>query len=201
MGYTACQNAQEKDFSQGNIGVGCGATVGKITGMENSMPGGVGQASVQLEGGCIVSALVVVNALGDVIDPQSNAILAGARDKSTGEFINTMAFLKTNASKLQAMWGGNTTLAVVATNANLTKVQAAKVAQMAHDGFARAINPVHTKFDGDTIFAMSCGNLEVDEMILGAVAAEVVAESIINAVHAANPQHSPGPCGPQNQTR
>ncbi|KAA3656500.1 MAG: peptidase S58 family protein [Calditrichaeota bacterium] len=190
MGYTACQNARETDVSQGKIGVGCGATVGKITGMENSMPGGVGQASLQLDGGCIVSALVVVNALGDVFDAQNNAIIAGARNKSTGEFINTMAYLQANASKLKAMWAGNTTLAVVATNAKLTKVQAAKVAQMAHDGFARAINPVHTTFDGDTIFAMSCGDLDVDDMVIGAAAAEVVEQSILNGVRAANSPES-----------
>ncbi|KAA3618817.1 MAG: peptidase S58 family protein [Calditrichaeota bacterium] len=185
MGYQACQNAILDESSNGQIGAGCGATVGKVLGMEMSMAGGIGQASTQIDGGCIVSALSVVNALGDIIDPQKNKIVAGARDKKSGHFINSTAWLQGNAGKLKEMWG-NTTLAVIATNAKLTKLQATKVAQMAHDGFARVINPVHTKFDGDTIFAISCGDIEVEEMVVGTVAAEVVAQSIVKAVRVAN---------------
>ncbi len=185
MGYAACKNARADDAGRGKIGAGCGATVGKLLGMDMASTGGIGQASVLLDGGCIVSALSVVNALGDVIDPVTNKIIAGAQDKSTGEFIDSLAWLKTNAGKMSDLWG-NTTLAVVATNAKLSKLQAAKVAQMAHDGFARAINPVHTKFDGDTIFTLSCGEIELDEMVVGAVAAEIVTQAIVDAVKVAN---------------
>ena len=185
MGFAACENATADDVTRGQRGVGAGATIGKLLGMDSASEGGIGQASAQLDGGCIVSALAVVNALGDVIDPATNRIIAGARDKNSGKFIDSLAWLKANAGTLQNLWG-NTTLAVVATNARLNKVQATKVAQMAHDGLARAINPVHTKFDGDTIFALSCGEIELDEMVVGAVAADVVSQAVVNAAMVAN---------------
>lgn len=185
MGFAACENAVVDDLTQGQFGAGTGATIGKLTGMESACAGGIGQASGQLDGGCVVAALAVVNALGDVVDAASGQIIAGARDKQTGQFIDSLAWLKANAATLKKLWG-NTTLAVVATNARLNKVQATKVAQMAHDGFARCIRPVHTKFDGDTIFALSCGEIEIDEMVVGAVAAEIVAQAVVNAARVAN---------------
>jgi len=181
MGYEACLNASTGHVPQGSVGAGTGATVGKILGMEGCMKGGVGTSSIRLPGGIVVGAIVVVNALGDVVDPQTGRILAGARDPKTGEFINTWRFmLKGNATKDATF--GNTTVGVVATNAYLTKEQANKVASMAHDGLALTIRPVHTMLDGDTIFALSTGQIEGDVTVIGTAAAEAIARAVINAV-------------------
>lgn len=185
MGYTAAANALRTDSANGLAGVGMGATVGKVLGMENCMLGGIGQASELIGDEVVIAALVVVNAFGDVVDPHSGKIIAGAR-AAGGKFANTMHLLRQNASSFTTAWRSNTTLAVVATNAALSKEEVTKIAQMTHDGLARAISPVHTLVDGDIAFALSCGDKKCNSMIVGAVAAEVVARSIVRAVRASN---------------
>lgn len=185
MGYEACLAATEKETPIGNVGVGTGATVGKIMGYECSMKGGVGTYSVTLDKGIIVGALTVVNALGDVIDPNTGRIVAGARDPDTKEFLETVKVM-TESYDQTILAPTNTTLSVVATNAALSKEQANKVAQMAHNGLARTIRPCHTMVDGDTIFALSLDDRKADTSVIGAVAAEVVATSVLQAVREAN---------------
>ena len=185
-GYQACTQATAEPVTQGNAGAGAGATVGKMAGPSFMMKGGLGSASTLLSDGTLVGALVVVNALGDVIDPQTQQVVAGAR-KPTGD-----GFLATNPF-------GNTTIAVVATNASLTKAHVNKIAQMAHDGIAQAIRPAHTMFDGDTIFALALGpksHIITDTTIaasqvstIGAAAATTLARAIINAVRQATNLH------------
>jgi L-aminopeptidase/D-esterase-like protein len=192
MGYQACQNASSDRPQEGNFGAGMGATVGKILGMAGAMKSGVGTASVNLGGGAIVGAIVAVNPLGDVVDPTSGRILAGARSTkigpvrvgAEGPFADTMEVMKSLAGKVVMRFAsrGNTVIGVVATNAQLTKEEANKVAQMSHDGIARAVRPAHTMLDGDTLFAISTGSKKVDVNIVGAYGAEVVAQSIVNAV-------------------
>lgn len=181
MGYQACLNASAGDVPQGSVGAGTGATVGKILGMECCMKGGVGTSSIRLPGGIVVGAIVVVNALGDVVDPKTGRILAGARHPKTGAFIDTWKFI-IEGNALKNAVPGNTTIGVVATNARLTKEQANKVAAMAHDGLALAVRPVHTMLDGDTLFALSTGKFECDVNVIGIAAAEAVARAVVNAV-------------------
>jgi len=183
-GYQACLAATQDPVSEGTVGAGTGATVGKILGMGLATKGGLGSASLCLEKGLIVGALAVVNAFGDVIDPQTATVLAGPRRPDGSGFHRTMDILK-GGQPLAGAPGSNTTLAVVATNAPLTKEQANKVAQMAHDGLARAICPVHTMFDGDVVFALSLGKAmgsSPDVTLVGALAAEVVSLAIGRAV-------------------
>ena len=192
MGYAACRSASGGPVEEGNVGAGTGATVGKLFGLEWAMKGGLGTASVELGGGAIVAALVAVNAFGDVVDPSSGRILAGARQPGGG-FVNTalalqeMAFKETvpGASEVPGTFPTNTTISVVATDARLTKAQATKLAQMAHDGLARAVRPAHTLFDGDTIFALSLGEKEAPLNALGAAAAMAVEEAILRGIRAA----------------
>ncbi len=195
MGYLACQNASKDPPEEGNAGAGMGATLGKILGMAGAMKSGIGTASHDLGGGAFVGAIIAVNPFGDVIDPMSGEILAGARPAKLGpmrfggdaRFADTMAVMKGMAGKMVLRFAsrGNTVIGVVATNAQLTKEEVNKVAQMAHDGIARAIRPAHTMLDGDTLFALSTGGKSVDVNIVGAYAAEVVAEAIVRAVWAA----------------
>ncbi|MBC8531502.1 P1 family peptidase [Gehongia tenuis] len=177
MGYEACQNAGE-DVPQGRVGAGCGATVGKILGMEGAMDSGIGTASIHLPGGAVVSALIAVNALGDVVDHNTGEILAGAR--LAGQFIGTAEAMLT--APPQGGQGANTTIGVVATNVALDKAHANRLASVAHDGLALSIRPVHTPHDGDTLFALSKGEAEADFTVLCAAAAEVCARAIENAV-------------------
>lgn len=195
MGYQACVAAGSGPTAQGNVGVGTGATVGKILGMGQAMKSGVGTASLDIGGGVIVGALVAVNAFGDVIDPATNTILAGARTIHTGPialgasdyFADTLATFRGLIGRTAMGFAAraNTVVGVVATNAKLNKEEANKVAQMAHDGLARAIRPAHTLFDGDTIFALATGDRPADVNIVGAFAAEVFAQAILNGVRAA----------------
>lgn len=186
MGYLACLNADSGPVQEGNVGAGTGATVGKILGMDMCMKSGVGTASIRVtaRGNVTVGAIAVVNALGDVVDPRTGNIVAGARDPGTGKFINTVRRMTSPGPKLK-QGVGNTTIGVVATNARLSKAGATKVAQMAHDGLARAIRPVHTMADGDTIFALSIGNAAANLNVIGTAAAEVIAEAVTRAVKAA----------------
>lgn len=195
MGYLACQNASKDPPQEGNVGAGMGAKVGSILGMAGAMKSGIGSASRDLGGEAVVGALIAVNAFGDVVDPASGEILAGARPAKLGpmrlggdaRFADTLSVMKGMAGKLALRFAsrGNTVIGVVATNAQLTKEEVNKVAQMAHDGIARAIRPAHTMLDGDTLFALSTGGKSVDVNIVGAYAAELVAEAIVRAVWAA----------------
>ena len=195
MGYQACRNASRDRPQEGNAGAGMGATVGKILGMQGAVKSGIGTASIKLGGGAIVGAIVAVSPLGDVVDPKTGKILAGARPVKIGPaqvggkstFANTLSVFKSLAGKtiMQFATRSNTVIGVVATNAKLSKEEANKVAQMAHDGLARAVRPAHTMLDGDTLFAISTGRKKVDVNVVGAYAAEVVSEAITNAVLAA----------------
>jgi L-aminopeptidase/D-esterase-like protein len=185
-GYAACLAATREPVAEGSVGAGAGATVGKLFGPKSAMKSGLGTASIHAgDTGVIVAALVAVNAVGDVIDPADGKIVAGARTPDGKDFIDSMRKIREGyAVEMRPQSGANTTIGVVATNAALTKVQAAKVAQMAHDGLARTINPVHTPFDGDTIFALATGKLKVNvnHGIIGALAAAAMAEAVLRAV-------------------
>ena len=183
-GYEAASGASTGAIQEGNVGAGAGATVGKLRGMASAMRGGTGTASITLPGGLVVGAIVVINAVGDVIDPATGRVIAGVRGPG-GELLDARRFLRGELPPAPPL--ENTTIGVVATNAGLTKAQATKVAQMAHDGLARAIYPVHTPSDGDVVFSLATGALEdgVDVGQVGALAAEVMAEAILRAVRAA----------------
>ena len=186
-GYLACQAANSEPITQGNVGAGTGATLGKLNGPDCAMKGGIGSASLCVNG-VTVAALVVCNALGDVIDPLTGQLLAGARisaDSRTLLDIHQAQLRGHSIVKPQA--GSNTTIGVVATDAALTKPQAHRLAQVAHDGLARSIRPVHTPMDGDTLFALGTGTSgqAADMMLLSTLAAEVTAMAVVNAVRAA----------------
>ena len=189
-GYRAARAATDGPVVEGNVGAGAGATVGKLAGAGRAMKSGLGTASVSLASGLTVAALVAVNAVGDIIDPHTNRVVAGLRSEDGTALADSRRLLRATGPT-QARRAENTTLGVVATNARLTKVGATKLAQMAHDGFARAINPVHTPYDGDTIFALATGTHQsVDTsqaalLQIGALAAEVMAEAIVRAGRAA----------------
>jgi L-aminopeptidase/D-esterase-like protein len=182
MGYEAASSAKSADFAQGSVGAGTGATVGKVLGLEGAMKGGVGSASVALQGGLVVGALAAVNAFGDVRDPRTGHVVAGPRLED-GTLGDTVELLPEAIARMG--WGENTTLGIVATNAALEKRDANKVAQMAHDGLARAIEPVHTTVDGDVVFAASAGEIEAATDVVGAWAARVMQEAILRAVQTA----------------
>jgi L-aminopeptidase/D-esterase-like protein len=195
MGYRACENASSERPAVGNAGAGMGASLGGMLGPAGRMKSGIGTASEALGGGVVVGAIVAVNSLGDVVDPGTGEILAGTRPAKVGPiklggegpFADSLKVMKSMAGKtlLRFASKGNTVIGVVATNADLTKENANKVAQMAQDGLARAIRPAHTMLDGDTLFALSTGAKSVDVNIVGAYAAEVVSRAIVAAVMAA----------------
>ena len=184
MGEGAAAAATADAVAEGNVGVGTGATVGKIRGMKCAMKAGVGSWTVSLAGGVLVSSLAVVNAFGDVRDPATGKIVAGARTApDSKEFLNTAEEMK---RKPPAGWGRmNTTLGVVATNAKLTKVEATRLARFASLALGRCIYPINTSFDGDTVFALSCGELRADLNVLGEAAAESLAAAILRSVRMA----------------
>jgi L-aminopeptidase/D-esterase-like protein len=186
MGYAACQAADEGPVAEGSVGAGTGCTVGSILGQGRASKAGLGTASVDLGGGLVVGAIVAVNAFGDVVDPRSGEILAGARVVRGEGFAGTLATMKSRVGKAIGRLSSrnHTVIGVVATNARLTKEGINKVAQMAHDGLARAVRPAHTPFDGDTLFALATGQKHADVNLVGAFAAEVVAEAIVRAVKA-----------------
>ena len=181
-GYIACEAATADAVAMGSVGAGTGARIAAIQGNQRASKGGLGSAAVKLPNGLIVAALMAVNAVGNVID-QDGRIIAGLRSEDGAEFVSvleTMVELMNDASTVPA--NESTVIGLVATNGALNKAQATKVAQMAHDGVARAVNPAHTMFDGDTIFALATGEIPANETVVGAYAAEVVAESIRRAV-------------------
>ncbi len=185
-GYAASVAATTAPVAEGNVGAATGATVGKILGFPQAMKGGLGSACRRI-GEKVIGALVAVNAAGDVVDPRTGQIVAGARHPTGKGFADTSLILEQTLQRSAQSWGSrtNTTLGVIATNIALNKVQATKVAQMAHDGLARSIRPVHTAMDGDIVFALSMGTETGDASLVGAVAAEVLAEAIVRAVRAA----------------
>ncbi len=185
-GYQACQAASPLHPAQGSVGAGAGASVGKLFGIQRAMKGGIGTASIKV-GAITVAALVAVNAVGDVVDPASGRVIAGARADDGLTALDTMAALCDGQIPAHLMAGMATTIGIVATDARLSKAQTNKLAAMAHDGLARAINPVHTASDGDALFALATGDsgLPGHLTVLGALAAEVTARAVLNAVRAA----------------
>lgn len=189
-GYAAAAGASDDPPAEGSVGAGTGATVGKMRGMDRAMKGGFGTASIILESGLTVAAAVAVNAVGDIVDPATGEVVAGARTEDGTGFVDVRRVLRGGGDGPYdgpPPVGGNTTVGVVATNAALTKAQVTKVAQMAQDGFARAIYPAHTPRDGDTVFSLATGhwNGDPDVGLIGALAADVTAEAILRAVREA----------------
>jgi L-aminopeptidase/D-esterase-like protein len=185
-GYAAATHASTETPAEGNVGAGAGATVGKLRGRARAMKGGVGTASITLESGLTVAALVAVNAVGDIIDPATGSVVAGVRTADGRGFADARALLREGAFDDPPDLT-NTTIGVVATNATLTKAEATKVAQMAQDGLARTIYPAHTPGDGDTVFSLATGGFSGTAQVstIGALAADMMAEAILRAVRAA----------------
>lgn len=182
-GYAACAAASARPPAEGNVGAGTGACIGKIFGMERAMKGGIGTASVSV-GGVTVGALIAVNALGDVLDPDTAQVIAGARSADGRALLDSRRALLRGESPAPVLAGTNTTIGVVATDAVLTKAQATRLAVMAHDGLARSINPVHTMSDGDTLFVLGTGRASGGPgmLTLGAMATEATAIAVARAV-------------------
>jgi len=182
MGYTACEAASDQPVKQGTIGAGTGCRIGAIYGNPRSTKGGIGSAAVWIDKELVVAALVAVNAVGDVL-AEDGHILAGVRAaEDSSEFIGMLNAMRDLARVTNAPGRDNTVIGVVATNARLTKDHANKLAQMANSGVARTINPAHTMYDGDTMFALASGEIEANVSVVGAFAAEAVAQAIRNAV-------------------
>jgi L-aminopeptidase/D-esterase-like protein len=182
-GYLACKAAKTKACEEGNVGAGAGATVGKLFGSDRAMKSGLGTASLRVAS-LTISALVAVNAAGDVLDPKTGTILAGARSPDGKRLVSSMEQMRQGKYPNPKAAGENTTIGVVATNAALSKAQVTKVAQMAQDGLARSINPVHTPLDGDTLFALAMGSIAgaPNLTLIGSLAAEVVSQAVCRAV-------------------
>lgn len=185
-GYAACAAASSADPAEGNVGAGAGAVVGKVFGIQHAMKGGVGTASITVDG-VTVGALIACNALGDVIDPDTAQVMAGARTDDGRALRDTRRALLRGQPPQPLLAGTNTTIGVVATDAILTKVQAHRLAIAAHDGLARSINPVHTMSDGDTLFSLGTGRAgkSLGMMVLATMAAEATARATVRAVQAA----------------
>jgi len=183
-GYKAAQAASTGPVAEGNVGAGTGATVGKMGGLP--MKGGVGSAAITLPSGLVVAAIVAINSVGDIIDPQTGQVVAGVRADDGKSLADVRKLLRTGdvGRRAEPRAGENTTIGLVATNARLTKTEVNRVAVMADDGLARAINPSHTTGDGDTVFALATGRFEGEAppAIVGALAAEAMAEAIVRAV-------------------
>lgn len=184
MGYEAAKNAKIGAFVNGNIGAGYGATVGKLAGPQFCMKGGLGSSSLIGKDGLIVGAMVAVNAVGDVKDPTTRTTIAGARNRATGQWLDSCSYLEEHGQS-QALAGTNTTIGVVAMNAKLTKAEAKKIAQLAQNALARTIYPVHTMLDGDTIFVLGTGQQSYPVDYIGHLATKVVEEAIIAGVKGA----------------
>jgi len=182
MAYAACQQATDGPIQEGSVGAGTGATVGKLFGIGQAMKAGLGTAGVDLPGAARVTALAVVNAYGDVRDPSTATLLVGARESPKSHRLADTAAEMRRGVVRKGYTAENTTLAVVATNARLTKAQATKVAQVAHHGLVRTIVPVHTTLDGDLVITLATGTVEADLNSLGLAAADAVAEAVLRAV-------------------
>ena len=187
MGYDACLRAEENgtgNYRDGNFGAGCGATVGKFAGMDYCMKSGIGSYAVQI-GELQVGAVVAVNALGDIYDWKTGKKIAGLLAEDRKTFRSTEELMYASTEIVENKFTGNTTIGVITTNGKFEKASLCKIAGMAHDGYARSIRPVHTTADGDSIYAVSVGDVEADQDLTGVLAAEVMSEAIIRAVMSA----------------
>ncbi|MTI55026.1 P1 family peptidase [Geosporobacter ferrireducens] len=189
MGYKACQNAYDQAYSEGTIGAGTGATIGKYLGMEYAMKGGIGIYCMQV-GSLQIGAVVAVNCMGDVIDPKTGKIIAGILNEDKSGLGNTEEMMIHNYREQKNLFHGNTTIGAVITNAKLTKAQANKIASIAHNGYARTIRPAHTMVDGDTVFVMATGREEADVNVVGILAVKAVEEAIIRGIQKADDLHN-----------
>ncbi|MDY5020864.1 MAG: P1 family peptidase [Blautia sp.] len=188
MGYEACVNAEKGNYKDGNVGAGTGATVGKIHGAEGCMKSGIGSYAVQI-GELKVGAIVAVNALGDIYDWKNGKKVAGLLAKDRKTLLNTEAEFYKSYDVAENKFVENTTIGIVITNAKFNKTQLCKIASMTQNGYARSIRPVHTTADGDSIYAMSVGELDADQDVVGTLAAQVMAEAILRAVMSAEPAY------------
>jgi L-aminopeptidase/D-esterase-like protein len=187
MGYRACLEATAKETRQGNVGAGTGAAIGRLSGnLKGMVKGGLGTASLRV-GELVVGAIVAVNCNGDVTDPETGQILAGTLTPDGTRVAGAMGMVMGTTGTYREVFPSNTTIGVVATNGILTKSTATRVAMMAHDGYARTINPIHTLGDGDVIFTLGSGSVPADVNRVGALAAWVMAQAVVNAVRAAAP--------------
>ena len=185
LGYQAAKLSLEApNYRDGNYGAGCGASVGKIAGMDTCMKTGIGSYAVEI-GELKIGAVVVLNALGDVFDWKTGEQIAGLLTEDKTGLRSTSEYMKGSYTVVENKFVGNTTLAVVMTNARFDKARLCKIAGMAHDGLARSVRPVHTSADGDSIYAVSLGDLQADQDLVGTVAAEAVSEAIVRAVESA----------------
>ena len=185
MGYEAAKCAMESpNYRDGNYGVGCGATVGKIAGMDYCMKSGIGSYAIEI-GPLKIGAVVAVNALGDIFDWKTGHKVAGLLNEDKTGFRDTVELMKTTIEPIENKFTGNTTIGVVMTNASMNKTQLCKIAGMTHNGYARSIRPVHTSADGDSIYAVSVGDVESDQDLIGTLAADVMSEAILRAVSGA----------------
>ena len=185
MGYAAAKNAMEApNYRDGNYGAGCGATVGKLAGMETCMKSGIGSYAVQL-GPLQIGAIVVVNALGDVYDWKTGRKVAGLLKPDKRGFRDSVALMEESIAIHENRFAENTTIGAIVTNAAFTKAQLCKIAGMAHNGYARSIRPVHTSADGDSIYALSVGDISADIDLVGTLAAQVMSEAILRGVTSA----------------
>ncbi len=184
MGYEACVNSEHSTASSGSFGAGCGATVGKIKGMQYASASGLGIYAASL-GDLKMAAIVVVNALGDIYDPETGMEIAGLKNEDGSGFLNSCDELY-KISKKTDMFTGNTTIGVIVTNGNFSKAEMSKIASMTRNAYARCINPVGTMADGDTIYAASIGNVSADINVAGTMAADVMTRAIMNAVYFIN---------------
>lgn len=183
LGYQACLNAEQNRYQDGNYGAGTGATCGKFSGPQYMMKSGIGSATYQI-GSLKVGAIVCVNCAGDVFDPINGRKIAGACNLDKKQWLDSEEALYASMANVQT--GANTTIGAVLTNASFNKTELTKAAGMAHDGFARAINPIHTMYDGDSIYALGTGAVKADLNLVGTLAARVCAEAIVNAVKSAD---------------
>lgn len=185
MGYEAARRAlEEPNYRDGNYGAGCGATVGKLAGMDTCMKTGIGSYALQI-GDLQVGALVALNALGDIFDWKNGKKIAGLLTEDKKAFRDSEDLMMSNIDIIENKFTANTTLGLVITNASFDKTQLCKIASMAQNGFARSIRPVHTSADGDSIYAVSVGNVAADQDLVGSLAARVISEAIIRAVDSA----------------
>ena len=194
MGYAACQDAERNDPAEGNVGVGTGATVGKLYNMDGFMKSGLGIYAAQV-GPVQVGVVIAVNALGDIVDYDTKEILAGLLNQEKTGFADTVKTFYEEIEDTRSLWNGNTTIGCVITNARLTKAQCNKLASIGHNGYAQTIRPVHTTADGDTLFVMASGEVEVNVDALGALVTECVGRAINRAALMARPAYGlPAAC-------
>lgn len=186
MGEAACRDAERNAVQYGNVGAGAGASVGKIAGMARAMKSGLGSDAVQV-GDLKVGAVVAVNCLGDVIDPQTGKKLAGVLAEDGKGLADTEAMMIAAYDEKKNLFSGNTTIGAIATNARLTQAEATKLAAMAHNGYGRTQRPAHTMVDGDTIFAMATGRVDADLNVVGLLAARVMERAVVQAVTRTSP--------------